>query len=246
MEWLANPDMWAAFLTLAALEIVLGIDNLIFISIATSGLPEAQARKARQLGLTLALIMRVALLASIFWIAQLTTPVFSIFTHDVSWRDLILLAGGLFLLVKGTQEIHGEMEGHAGGGEATRTKKRFGAVIGQIIVLDVVFSIDSIITAVGMTDQIGIMIAAVFVSIIVMMFAAGPVSRFIAQHPTVKMLALSFLLLIGMALVADALHFHIPRGYLYFAIAFSALVETLNILVKLRNGRRSRPPVGHP
>jgi len=238
MDLLADPDVWLSFATLAALEIVLGIDNLVFISVVAARLPEAQQATARRVGLIAALGMRIAMLLAIAWIVGLTTPIFTISGYEMSWRDLILLGGGIFLLVKGTLEIHHTVEGDDGTGDAKPKTAGFAAAVGQIMLLDVIFSLDSIITAVGMTDQIVVMIAAVVVAIGVMMFAAGPVSSFIQQHPTAKMLALSFLLLIGVALVADGLHFHIPRGYLYFAIAFSIGVEVLNLLARASRKKR--------
>ena len=238
LELLTDYQVWASLLTLTALEIVLGIDNLIFLSIVSGRLPRHQQRLARQLGLALALVGRVALLFSLTWIIGLTRPVVSVFGFDASWRDIVLLLGGLFLLVKGTMETHHMLEGQdqeAGVGTLT-----FGVAVAQIIVLDVVFALDSIITAVGMTDLLPVMVAAVVVAMMVMLVAANPVGDFVNAHPTVKMLALSFLLLVGMALVADGLHYHIPRGYLYFAIAFSALVEALNLLAAKARKRRLR------
>lgn len=236
LSLLTDPHAWASLLTLTALEIVLGIDNIIFLSIVSSRLPAHQQSRARRIGLLLALGMRIALLSAIAWIIGLTQPVFSVWEHEVSWRDLVLAAGGLFLLFKGTAEIHHTMEGE--GPEATAGSASFLATVAQIVALDLVFSIDSVITAVGMAEHLPIMIAAVVIAIVVMMVAADPVSRFIERHPTVKMLALSFLLLVGMALIADGLHFHIPRGYLYFAIAFSIGVETLNLLARRARARR--------
>lgn len=233
-DWLSDPNAWASLATLTALEIVLGIDNIIFISIMANRLPEAQRAKARQIGLALALITRLGLLASIAWIVSLTQPLFSLFGLDLSARDLILLGGGLFLLYKGTQEIHHTMEGaqeEAGAGRAIAT---FGGVIVQIMVLDIVFSLDSVITAVGMADDLGVMVTAVVIAVGVMLFAAGPTSKFVQDHPTVKMLALAFLILVGVALIADGLHFHIPKAYLYFAIAFSVGVEALNLAASKR------------
>ena len=238
MDLLADPDVWLSFATLAALEIVLGIDNLVFISVVAARLPEAQQASARRIGLIAALGMRIAMLLAIAWIVGLTTPIFTISGYEMSWRDLILLGGGIFLLVKATLEIHHTVEGDDGAGDAKPATAGFAAAVGQIMLLDVIFSLDSIITAVGMTDQIEVMIAAVVVAIGVMMFAAEPVSSFIQKHPTAKMLALSFLLLIGVALVADGLHFHIPRGYLYFAIAFSIGVEVLNLLARASRKKR--------
>jgi predicted tellurium resistance membrane protein TerC len=243
-EWLSDPNAWASLLTLTALEIVLGIDNIIFISIMANRLPESQRAKARQFGLALALISRLALLASIAWIVKLTDPIFTIFDMGISVRDLILLFGGLFLLYKGTAEIHHTMEGHAEDGGPARAAATFSGVIMQIMVLDIVFSLDSVITAVGMASQLPVMITAVIIAVGVMLFAAGPTSRFVQNHPTVKMLALSFLILVGVALIADGLHFHIPKGYLYFAIAFSVAVEMLNLAASKRR-RRKEGAAGH-
>ncbi len=240
MEQVVDPNILVSFLTLAFLEIVLGIDNVIFISVIAGKLPEHLQPRARFIGLAGALVMRIALLFSIVWVISLTRPVFEIGGYSVSWRDLILIGGGMFLLAKATMEIHETIEGeeeddHLAG------KAIFGLVILQIIALDVVFSFDSVITAVGLTENVGVMIAAVSLAIVIMMAAAGPVSGFIERHPTTKMLALSFLLLIGMALVAEGLHFHVPRGYLYFAIGFSLLVEGLNLWAKkVRRNRRLR------
>ena len=236
-ELLLNPDIWLSFATLAALEIVLGVDNLIFISIVASKLPESQQPLARRVGLLGALFMRILMLLMIAWIVGLTKPAFSSLGLQVSWRDIILIGGGLFLLIKGTLEIHHAVEGE----EADKGPKAiatFGTAVAQIMALDLVFSLDSIITAVGMTPHIEVMIAAVMTAVGVMLFAADHVSRFIQQHPTAKMLALSFLLLIGVALIADGLHFHIPRGYLYFAIAFAILVEGLNLLARAAAKKR--------
>ncbi len=229
MNWIADPSIWASLLTLTLLEVVLGIDNIIFVSIVANRLPAAQRGRARTIGLGAALALRLAFLSMIAWIVGLTEPLFTIFEQTVSWRDIILIAGGLFLLYKGTSEIHSSIEGEAEGDSGSATAG-FAAVIGQIIILDLVFSIDSVITAVGMAEHLWVMITAVVVAMAVMITAAGPISRFIHKHPTARMLALSFLLLVGLALVADGLHFHIPRGYLYFAIAFSAAVEGLNFL----------------
>jgi len=239
LELLSNPDVWLSFATLAALEVVLGIDNLVFISIVADKLPKEQQARARQIGLMAALGMRVLMLLGITWIVGLTAPVFTLAGFEASWRDIILLGGGIFLLVKGTLEIHHTVEGDGDHGGPKKASATFLMAVGQIIVLDLVFSLDSIITAVGMTDQIEVMIAAVVFAILVMLFAASPVSAFIHKHPTTKMLALSFLLLIGMSLVADGLHFHIPREYLYFAIAFSIIVEGLNLLAKAAQRRKA-------
>ena len=231
MEWMSNPESWIALLTLTVLEIVLGIDNIIFISILAGKLPRNQQDKARLVGLGLAMFMRIALLASIAWIARLTAPLFSVFGQEISGRDLILLGGGLFLLAKATYEIHDKLEGEEGHAEG-RVAASFGSVIVQVLLLDLVFSLDSVITAIGMADELAIMITAVVIAVAVMMFASGPISRFVDRHPTVKMLALSFLLLIGMSLVAEGLDQHIPKGYIYFAMAFSVFVEMLNLRAK--------------
>jgi predicted tellurium resistance membrane protein TerC len=225
---------------LTLLEIVLGIDNVIFVSIVANRLPAAQRPNARRIGLGAALALRLVFLSMIAWIVGLTEPIISILNQDVSWRDLTLIAGGLFLIYKGTSEIHGTVEGEVeregGGGGATVS---FAAIVGQIIVLDLVFLIDSVVTAVGMAEHLWVMIAAVILAMVVMVSASGPISRFISTHPTAKMLALSFLLLVGMALIADGLHFHVPRGYLYCAVGFSVIVEALKMLVK----RKQKIPV---
>lgn len=241
MDWLTNPDIYIGFFTLLALEIVLGVDNVVFISILAAKLPEDQQNKARQLGLGIALVSRILLLLTLSVVIGLTDDLFEIFGHGISGRDLILLIGGLFLLGKATYEIHDKLEGE----EGHATKKvaaSFASVIVQIVLLDVVFSLDSVITAVGMVDQIGVMIAAVVIAIGVMLLSAGKISDFVNLHPTVKMLALSFLLLIGMTLVAEGLDQHIPKGYVYFAMGFSLLVEVLNLKAK---GRRD-PVRLHP
>lgn len=237
IELLANPQVWASLLTLTVMEIVLGIDNIVFISVIVSRLPPDMADRARKVGLTLALVFRILLLAALSWLVGLTAPVFSAAGQAFSWRDLILIAGGLFLLVKATHEIHKGIEGEEEDtaiNPAAAAAKGFASVIAQIIVIDLVFSIDSIITAIGMAQHIEIMIAAVILAMIVMYVASGPVAGFIKRHPTTKMLALSFLLLIGVSLIADGLGFHIPRGYIYFAMAFSAGVEMVNVLAKSR------------
>ncbi|KYG19516.1 membrane protein [Bradyrhizobium sp. AT1] len=241
MHLLTSPEAWAALLTLTALEIVLGIDNVIFISVLVSRLPEKQAQRARQIGLALALIFRLILLSLLVWLIGLTAPVFSVAGQDLSWRDLILIGGGLFLIAKATHEIHGEVESDHGRSDEKSTGNAFVWVIVQIIVVDLVFSLDSIITAIGMAEDIKIMIAAVVIACGVMYVSAGPVSRFVAEHPTTKMLALAFLVLIGVALVADGFQFHIPRGYIYFAIAFSAAVEFFNVLARRNRGKARRP-----
>lgn len=227
MEWLADPQIWIAFLTLTVLELVLGIDNVIFISILSGKLPAEKQSKARYTGLALALVMRVILLFSLTWVMGLTAPLFTVFNHGVAGRDLILLIGGLFLIGKSTHEIHGSLEGEEGHA-SKETYASFASVIVQIMLLDIVFSLDSVITAVGMVDNIWIMIAAVVVSIIAMMLFASSIGAFVQRHPTVKMLALSFLLLIGVTLIAEGFHQHIPKGYIYFAMAFSVIVELLN------------------
>ena len=234
MEWLIDPQTWIAFLTLTVLELVLGIDNIVFISILAGKLPHEQQQRARILGLGLAMLMRIALLFSLSWIIRLTAPLFTVFGQEISGRDLILLVGGLFLLAKSTHEIHVKLEGEEGGVSA-RVKPSFTGVLIQILLLDIVFSLDSVITAVGMTDRLGVMIAAVVVAVVGMMVFARPISRFVERHPTVKMLALSFLLLIGVTLIAEGLDRHIPKGYIYFAMAFSVFVEMLNL--KLRRPR---------
>jgi len=236
MEWITDPQAWIALFTLTVLEIVLGIDNIIFISILVGKLPEAQQPKARRLGLFLAMFLRIGLLASIAWMARLTAPLFTVLGQGISGRDLILLTGGLFLLFKATREIHDRLEGEEEGANA-RAVASFTAVIIQILLLDIVFSLDSVITAIGMADHLPVMIAAVVIAVGVMMFAAGPISNFVARHPTIKMLALSFLLLIGMSLIAEGLGRHIPKGYIYFAMAFSVFVEMLN----LRSRKKGKP-----
>jgi len=238
IELLTSPEAWAALLTLTALEIVLGIDNVIFLSVIVSRIPPRQAKRARQIGLALALVFRIALLSALVWLIGLTAAVFTVRGSEFSWRDIILIGGGLFLIAKSTHEIHNEVEASeddSGGGGG---KSAFVMVILQIIVIDLVFSLDSIITAIGMAQELSIMIAAVVIACFVMYASSGPVARFVAEHPTTKMLALAFLVLIGVALVADGFKFHIPRGYIYFAIAFSAAVEFFNVLAK-RNRHRS-------
>ena len=238
MESLFDAQVVVAFVTLLALEVVLGIDNVIFISILASKLPAGEQARARTLGLGLAMILRILLLLTVSWIARLTEPLFTIAGGKISGRDLILVGGGLFLLAKATFEIHDKLEGEEGE-QSRRVPARFAGVIVQILLLDIVFSIDSVITAVGMTDRLGVMIAAVVGAVLIMMVFAGPVSSYVERHPTIKILALSFLLLIGVALVAEGLDFHIPRGYVYFAMAFSLGVEMLN----LRLRRRAAEPV---
>jgi predicted tellurium resistance membrane protein TerC len=235
MEWMSNPESWIALLTLTVLEIVLGIDNIIFISILAGKLPQEQQAKARTVGLALAMFIRIALLASLAWIARLTDPLFTVMNQEISGRDLILLIGGVFLLFKATREIHDRLEGDEGHASA-KVRASFSSVLVQILLLDIVFSLDSVITAVGMAEELAIMIIAVVIAVAVMMVSAGPISGFVARHPTVKMLALSFLLLIGMSLVAEGLDQHIPKGYIYFAMGFSVLVETLNLRSKSKQG----------
>lgn len=237
MDWITNPEAWIAFSTLLALEIVLGIDNVVFISILAGKLPANQQGKARYLGLALAMVTRIILLFSISWMVRLTAPLFTVFGMEISGRDLILIVGGLFLIGKSTHEIHQKLEGERGGSMA-RVAPTFTAVLVQILLLDVVFSLDSVITAVGMVDQIGIMVAAVVLAVIVMIGFAGAIGRFVERHPTVKMLALSFLLLIGMTLMAEGFDQHISKGYIYSAMAFSVFVEILNL-----GAKKTREPV---
>ena len=235
---LSDPHMWGALISLTALEIVLGIDNVVFISILVSRLPESQARQARQIGLALALIFRIVLLFLLTWIMGLTTPVLEFGKFAFSWRDLILLSGGLFLIAKAIHEIHGVIEHDHEAMAATSAKSAFAMVVFQVIVIDLVFSVDSIITAVGMAEDISVMIAAVMIAVAVMYLASGPVSDFISRHPTTKMLALAFLILIGVALVADGFGVHIPRGYVYSSMAFAAVVEFFNVAASRRRRLR--------
>jgi predicted tellurium resistance membrane protein TerC len=238
MEWIAAPQALIALVTLTVLEIVLGIDNIIFISILAGKLPHEQQGRARQVGLALAMITRILLLLSLSWIDRLTEPLFTVLHFDISGRALIMLGGGLFLLAKSTYEIHERLEGETGHASAT-VKASFNSVITQIILLDIVFSLDSVITAVGMANQLWVMITAVIIAVLVMLWAAGPISDFVNRHPTVKMLALSFLLLIGFSLMAEGLELHIPKAYIYFAMAFSVFVEMLNL--RLRGRARAEP-----
>jgi predicted tellurium resistance membrane protein TerC len=238
IELLASPEAWAALLTLTALEIVLGIDNVIFLSVLVSRIPPQQAKRARQIGLFLALVFRILLLSLLVWLIGLTEPVVTVRGVALSWRDIILIGGGLFLIAKATHEIHGEVEAREGEEEAASGGSAFFWVIVQIIIIDMVFSLDSIITAIGMSQHLEIMIAAVVIACIVMYVSSGPVARFVAEHPTTKMLALAFLVLIGVALVADGFSFHIPRGYIYFAMAFAAAVEAFNVLAR-RNRKKT-------
>jgi len=233
MEWLTSPQIWVALVTLTALEIVLGIDNIIFISILASRLPQGQQARARRLGLGAAMLMRIALLFSLSWVIGLTTPIFTVLGEAISGRDLILIAGGLFLLAKSTHEIHLKLEGT----EEQKTIARrvsFAGVIVQIMLLDIVFSLDSVITAIGMADELGVMVAAVVIAVLVMMVSATAISNFVERHPTVKVLALSFLLLIGVSLLLEGFEQHIPKGYIYFAMAFSVFVEMINLRVRPR------------
>jgi len=236
LELIAQPEAWVAFLTLTALELVLGIDNIIFISILVDRLPREQRELARRLGLFLAMFMRIALLLVLSWIVGATAPLFTVMTLDISWRDIILIAGGLFLIWKSTKEIHHLVEGVEDGGTSA-VAATFGAIIFQIILIDIVFSLDSIITAVGMVDEVAIMIAAVIVSVGLMMLFAAPIGHFVSDHPTIKMLALAFLLVVGVALIADGLDTHVPKGYIYFAMAFSVIVEMLNIRLRKKTVR---------
>jgi predicted tellurium resistance membrane protein TerC len=244
MDWIIDPEIWASLLTLTALEIVLGIDNLVFIAILAGRLPVEQQGRARRIGLALALISRLALLASIAWIISLTQPLFELFGHTVSWRDIVLMAGGLFLLYKGTREIHHALEDDEPEGEEEHRSGRvsFAGVVTQIMLLDIVFSLDSVITAVGMANSLWVMAAAIIIAVIIMLVASGPLADFVQRYPTVKMLALSFLMLIGMTLIADGAGFHVPKGYIYAAIGFSVGVEALNQLAarrrRLRGGVR--------
>jgi len=231
VSWIFTPEGWAAFLTLTLLEIVLGIDNIIFISILAGKLPQERQGKARVIGLALAMLMRVLLLLSLTWVMSLTAPLFVILAQEISGRDLILILGGLFLVAKSTHEIHDKLEGTEGGG-GRRVAASFGGVLVQIMLLDVVFSLDSVITAVGMARDLGIMISAVVIAVIFMMFSAGMISDFVHRHPTVKMLALAFLLLIGVTLIAEGCDQHISKGYIYFAMAFSVFVEMLNLRLR--------------
>ena len=235
MELLTNPDVWIAFFTLCALEIVLGIDNLIFISILANKLPKELQAKARQVGLSLALVMRIALLFSISWIMGLTEDIFTINSMGISGRDIILIGGGLFLIYKSVKEIHEKMEEEVESVDSPNLKKvTFKGIVFQILLIDVVFSLDSVITAVGMADHLSVMIAAVIISIIIMMLVAGKLSEFVNNHPAIKVLALGFLLMIGTALIAEGVDFHIPKGYIYFSMAFAVLVEIVNIRIGTR------------
>jgi predicted tellurium resistance membrane protein TerC len=237
MDWITDPQAWVGFATLTVLEIVLGIDNIIFISILASKLPREQQSKARFIGLGLAMLMRIALLFSLTWIVRLTAPLFAVLGQDISGRDLVLLIGGLFLIGKATREIHERLEGEEGEASA-RVAPSLRSVLIQIMLLDIVFSLDSVITAVGMVDQLGVMVAAVVTAVAFMMLFARPVSEFVERHPTLKILALSFLILIGVSLVAESFDQHIRKGYIYFAMAFSVVVEMLNLRVR---GKKPEP-----
>lgn len=238
-DWVFNIEIWASLLTLSALEIVLGIDNIIFISIMAGKLPPHQRAKARQVGLALALITRILLLSTIAWIAGLKEPFMTIYDFGLSWRDIILFGGGLFLVYKGTNEIYTMIEVDEEGHRHVKTSG-FTSIVIQIMFIDIVFSLDSVITAVGMSNHLPVMIAAVIIAVIAMLFASGPLSAFVDRHPSVKMLALAFLLLVGVLLIADGLHFHFPREYLYFAMAFSVMVEGLNLFHNKRKSRRKK------
>ncbi|HET7124949.1 MAG TPA: TerC family protein [Bradyrhizobium sp.] len=240
IELLTSPEAWAALLTLTALEIVLGIDNVIFLSVIVARIPQRQATRARQIGLALALVFRILLLSLLVWLIGLTQDIFTVKGTAFSWRDIILIGGGLFLIGKSTHEIHSEVEARDEENNGAPRASAFFWVIIQIIVIDMVFSLDSIITAIGMAQDLEIMIAAVMIACFIMYVSSGPVARFVAEHPTTKMLALAFLVLIGVALVADGFKFHIPRGYIYFAIAFSAAVEAFNVLAKRNRKRAAR------
>jgi predicted tellurium resistance membrane protein TerC len=239
VDWISNPDIWIALLTLTSLEIILGVDNVIFISILSDKLPVDQRKRARTLGLGLAMFMRIALLLSISWVIGLKEPIFHVGDHGFSGRDLILLGGGLFLIAKATLEIHAKLEGEEEHGNAGGKVASFTGTIIQILILDIVFSLDSVITAVGMAEEVEVMIAAVVIAVVVMMISAGPISTFVQEHPTVKMLALSFLVMIGFSLVAEGWGLHISKGYIYAAMGFSALVEALNMFAR-RAKRKQR------
>ena len=241
LELLADPQMWIAFATLTALELVLGIDNIIFISILVDKLPVERRETARRIGLFAAMFMRIALLLTLAWIVGMTAPLFSIMGQDISGRDLVLILGGLFLLWKSVSEIHQTIEGEEEHSAGNVVKATFSAIILQIMVIDLVFSLDSIITAVGMVSEVAVMIAAVIVSVGLMMLFAGPIGRFVSAHPTIKMLALAFLVAIGIVLIADGFGYHMPKGYIYTAMAFSLLVELLNMRMRKRHVSREQP-----
>lgn len=245
MELVTDPQMWIAFATLTALELVLGIDNIIFISILVDKLPKHQQELARRLGLFAAMFMRIGLLLTLAWIIGMTEPVFTILGNEISGRDLVLILGGLFLLYKSVSEIHQSMEGHEEGHVSSAVKATFAAVIMQIMIIDLVFSLDSIITAVGMVDEIAVMVAAVIVSVGMMMVFAGPIGRFVSAHPTIKMLALAFLVAVGVVLIAEGFGHHVPKGYVYSAMAFSLVVEMLNIRMRKRSTKPVELPLQH-
>lgn len=234
MQWLTDPQIWAALATLTAIEIVLGIDNIIFISILVSRLPEAQRARARIIGLSLAMLMRIGLLLSLTWVMRLTAPLFELLNQEISGRDLILIGGGLFLLVKSTLEIHKSLEAQEADPKAGTLAVSFAGVLVQITLLDIVFSLDSVITAIGLANRVSVMVIAIVIAVLVMMLAAKSINEFIDAHPTIKMLALSFLILIGVALVGEGFEMHIPKGYIYFAMAFSVMVEMLNMKLRAR------------
>ncbi|MDI4657064.1 TerC family protein [Xanthobacter autotrophicus] len=242
LDWISSPEAWAALVTLTAMEIILGIDNVVFISLVVQKLPAAQALRARQMGLSAALLLRIALLFALTWLIGLQQNLFTAFGHGFSWRDIILMAGGAFLIAKATQEMHGALEGEdepeAADSPATHAQRAFMAVVAQVILLDLVFSVDSILTAIGMAEHLAIMVLAVIIAVSIMFAASGPLSAFIAAHPTTKMLALAFLVLIGVTLVADGFGAHVPKGYIYAAMAFSVMVEMLNVAASGRRRRR--------
>ncbi|NJN40131.1 MAG: TerC family protein, partial [Gammaproteobacteria bacterium] len=241
MEWLTDPQVWIALVTLTALEIVLGIDNIIFISILVGRLPEAQRNRARTIGLALAMGTRILLLFSLTWMMKLTSPLFGLFGQEISGRDLILIGGGLFLLWKSVHEIHNSLEGEADVQAGAAVRATYAGVLAQIAVIDIVFSLDSVITAVGLVDQLSVMVIAIVVAVGVMMVAAKPIGEFVDRHPTIKILALAFLILVGFALLAEGWEFHVPKGYIYFAMAFSVAVEMLNLRMRARAARRAAP-----
>jgi predicted tellurium resistance membrane protein TerC len=240
LDWIADPNAWIALATLTALEIVLGIDNIIFLSVLVSRVPQARRNLARRLGLALAMLTRILLLLSITWMMRLTEPLFTLW-QEISGRDLILIGGGLFLLWKSVQEIHDSLEGGDETGHFARPAASFFGVLVQIAIIDIVFSLDSVITAVGLADDVPVMVLAIVISVVVMMFAARPIGEFVDAHPTIKMLALSFLVLVGVTLIIEGFDVHVPKGYIYFAMAFSVVVEMLNL--RVRNRRRARAPI---
>jgi predicted tellurium resistance membrane protein TerC len=239
LELLTDPNAWAALVTLTVLEIVLGIDNIVFISVLVSRCSPREAKRARQIGLSLALVFRIMLLFGLTWLTHLTYPVLGLLGYDFSWRDIILITGGLFLIAKATHEIHAEVEADEPDDPAARVYAAFSMVVAQVVVIDLVFSVDSIITAIGLAQDIEIMVAAVVIAVLVMYVSSGPAARFIALHPTTKMLALAFLVMIGLALVADGFAFHIPRGYIYSSMAFAGIVELFNVLARRNRARNT-------